>query len=126
MLAALEEAGEPLSVNEVITAAQLRNRNAADLLLGKMARDGEVERAGRGLYSIPVTAGQIGQTERLNVHGARVTNENGVLSNLSDLSKAGDGTETQEGTGASRSVRPPERSDDLAIPDFLRRPKTDA
>jgi hypothetical protein len=51
-------------VNEIMAAAQLRNRNATDLLLGKMARNGEVERASRGFYSIPVTTGKIGQIER--------------------------------------------------------------
>jgi hypothetical protein len=53
VLAALQEAGEPLSVNEIMAAAQLRSRNAADLLLGKMARDGEIKRVGRGRYAVP-------------------------------------------------------------------------
>jgi hypothetical protein len=111
-LAALHEAGEPLSVNEIKEAAQLRNRNAADLLLGKMARDGEIKRVDRGRYAIPPTTGQIGQTERLNGQAIDVPNGSGDLSNLSALSVSGDRTETGRGNGAYTSVCPPD-SDEM-------------
>jgi predicted transcriptional regulator of viral defense system len=33
----------------------MKNRNATDLLLGKMALDGEIDRVGRGQYTLPQT-----------------------------------------------------------------------
>jgi hypothetical protein len=123
VVAGLQEAGEPLSVNEIMAAAQLRSRNAADLLLGKMARDGEIKRIGRGRYSIPPTTGQIGQTERFVAQSLDTCRENSNLSNLSDLSASHDRTETERDNGASTSARLPDPSDDFAIPDFLRRDK---
>jgi hypothetical protein len=65
----LKEAGGPLPVKDIQSAAELRNRNAADVLLGKMARDGEIVRADKGRYTLSQTdagqiAGQIGQMDR--------------------------------------------------------------
>jgi hypothetical protein len=53
VLQVLAEAGGPLSRAEIRRAAGLRNENAADLILGKMVRDGEIVRAGRGKYDLP-------------------------------------------------------------------------
>jgi AAA domain len=53
VLAALQEAGEPLSISEIISLARLANRNAADQLLHRMAGDGDVKRIKRGLYCLP-------------------------------------------------------------------------
>ena len=72
VLAALEDAYEGLAVSEIIVAAHLRNRNAADLLLYKMAKAGEIERVKGGIYGLPGTTtkisakdtGQIGKKER--------------------------------------------------------------
>lgn len=72
ILAALEDADEGLAVSEIVIAAQLRNRNAADLLLFKMCKADEIERVKRGIYGLPGTAaklpakdpGQIGKKER--------------------------------------------------------------
>ena len=41
--------------------AELTNRNAVDILLHKMAKAGEVEKAGRGVYVYP---GNNGKKER--------------------------------------------------------------
>jgi hypothetical protein len=63
----LKEADEPMSPKDIMVAAELTNRNAVDILLYKMARAGEVEKAGRGLYSFPGKAyppGKNGKTER--------------------------------------------------------------
>jgi hypothetical protein len=116
VLAALHEAGEPLTVNEIKAAAQLRNRNAADLLLGKMRRDGEVKRVDRGRYAIPPTAGQIGQTERLDGQAIDVPKGIGDLSNLSNLSVGADRTETGSRNGASISVGPSEQDSSGSLP----------
>jgi hypothetical protein len=84
VLAILKEAGAALSPKEIQLSADLRNRNATDVLLGKMTRDGEIERAQRGRYSLKSTdAGQIGQKEILKGQEADNTQEK---SNLSDLS----------------------------------------
>jgi hypothetical protein len=72
VLAALEDAGEGLAVAEIVVAAQLRNRNAADILLFKMTKAGETERVRRGVYGLPGTVaklaakdtGKIGKKER--------------------------------------------------------------
>jgi hypothetical protein len=126
VVAALQEAGEPLSVNEIMAAAQLRSRNAADLLLGKIARDGEIRRVGRGRYSIPPTTGQIGQTERLDGQATETKQQNANLSDLSDLSSASDRTEAGLGIGTSPFVHPLDPLDGLGIPDFLRRSRPGA
>jgi hypothetical protein len=55
VLAALEGASGGLGVSEIVAAAGLPNRNAADALLFKMAVDGEIERVKRGLYGLPGT-----------------------------------------------------------------------
>jgi hypothetical protein len=49
--------GEPegLSVAEIAARASLASRNAADVILGRMTRDGEVERFKRGRYRLPRT-----------------------------------------------------------------------
>jgi hypothetical protein len=72
VLAALEDADEGLAVAEIVVAAQLRNRNAADILLFRMTTDGEIERVKRGVYGLPGTrakfaaknTGKIGKKER--------------------------------------------------------------
>ncbi len=72
VLAALEDADEGLAVAEIVVAAQLRSRNAADILLFKMAKAGTIERVKRGVYGLPGTvaklaaknSGKIGKKER--------------------------------------------------------------
>jgi hypothetical protein len=85
ILAVLAEASEPLTVPDIMAATGF-SRNATDLLLGKMAREGEVTRVGRGRYAIPTTTGQKGQKERSDSYPTDIENENDDLSDLSDLS----------------------------------------
>jgi AAA domain len=100
VLDVLKEAGAPLQVKDIQSAAELRNRNAADVLLGKMARDGEIVRADKGRYALPQTdagqmAGQIGQMDRSKSQPAVLKEKTGdhpdlsdiCLSDLSDLSE---------------------------------------
>jgi len=82
VIAALTETRGPLSVREIMSEAKL-TRNAADVLLGRMAKDGEIKRVGRGSYSLP---GQIGQKERSDAEAAETPEQTADLSNLSDLS----------------------------------------
>ena len=65
-------ANEGLAVAEIVVAAQLRSRNAADNLLFRMTKAGEIERVKRGVYGLPGTVaklaakdtGKIGKKER--------------------------------------------------------------
>ena len=89
VISALAEAGGPLSVGEIMAEINLE-RNAADVLLGRMARDGEIERVGRGRYGLPAqtaNGGQIGQKERSDGEAVAIPVQIGDLSNLSDLSE---------------------------------------
>jgi hypothetical protein len=52
VIAALEEAGEALSVTEIMAAAGIKSRGAADMLLGRMVRDGVLRKVGRGRYEL--------------------------------------------------------------------------
>jgi hypothetical protein len=53
VIEALKKAGGPLSAKDIMIRADLANRNATDLMLGKMAGDGEIERVDRGRYDLP-------------------------------------------------------------------------
>jgi hypothetical protein len=81
VLAALEDANKGLAVAEIVFAAQLRSRNAADILLFKMTKAGEIERLKRGVYGLPGTiaklaaedTGKIGKKERSSHQGTEPT-----------------------------------------------------
>src|SRR5262249_10822387 len=84
-LAVLRDAGQPMAAKDIWLAAELRNRNATDLLLGKMAKDGVIVRADRGRYTLSEREpGQIGQKEGLEGQAADLNEE---TRNLSDLSE---------------------------------------
>src|SRR5262249_43386642 len=80
VIAALQDEGAPLKVDDIKIRADLRTRNAADLLLGKMAKDGEVVRVKRGWYDLPGKGGQIGQKEGSGIEGADFIGQNSNLS----------------------------------------------
>jgi hypothetical protein len=86
VLAALENAPDGLSVLAIMAEAQLRNRNAADLLLSKMAIAGEITRVKRGVYCLPHYAGHKGQIGQKDTQPSETNNKNGNLSSLSDRS----------------------------------------
>ena len=81
IIAALEASSESLSVSELMFGA--RNRNATDILLSKLVKEGEIVRVGRGKYALPKTNGQIGQKERTAPQATGFVDK---YSNLSDLS----------------------------------------
>jgi hypothetical protein len=76
----------PQHAKELMLAAELRNRNAADVLLFRMVKDGEIIRAERGLYVLP---GQdpckIGKKERSEGQASESNEETANLTNLTDL-----------------------------------------
>jgi hypothetical protein len=63
----LTDAPDGLSVTEIMAGAELRNRNAADILLFKLAEAGVIERLKRGLYGLPGTLQRIKENVRATV-----------------------------------------------------------
>ena len=89
VIAALTAAGGPLLVGAIMAETGLK-RNAADLLLGRMAKEGEIVRVGRGRYGLPGSATnsrQIGQKERSDQEAIEIAEQTADLSKLSDLSE---------------------------------------
>jgi hypothetical protein len=116
VIAALTAAGQPLSVREIMIDAEMENRNAVDILLGKMAKDGEIRRVGRGRYDLSTKGnGQIGQKERFDGKATDSIEKNSNLSNLSDLSDLA-GRKERNGNGAGDFVAPPAPVSDRAAP----------
>jgi hypothetical protein len=126
VIAALTAAGQPLSVREIMMDAEMENRNAVDILLGKMAKDGEIKRVGRGRYYLSTEGnGQIGKKERLD---GNVT-DSIAKKNPADLSRV-DGRKERNGNSTGDFGAPPASDSsalkpniwaDLDIPDSLRR-----
>jgi hypothetical protein len=73
--AALEGTDEGLAVAEIAVAAQLPSRSAADTLLFKMGKAGEIERVKRGVYGLPGTLSKL---------AAKNTGKNGKKERLTD------------------------------------------
>jgi hypothetical protein len=87
IISALQAAGQPLSTKDIMIDAQMPNRNAVDILLGKMVKDGEIHRVERGRYYLSAKiTGQIGQKERFDGKAVDLIEKSSNLSNLSDLS----------------------------------------
>jgi hypothetical protein len=111
VLTALGKVSDGMSVGEIVAAASLVSRNAADNLLFHMLRDGEVSRVKRGVYSLPGVAmtkdtAKIAKKQRSELNTLKDQGDFGRSHNPSDLSKA--------------LHRSPD-NDGLDIPDFLRR-----
>ena len=71
VVAALKTAGRALATKEIMIEVGQSNRNAIDILLYKMVKDGEIERFGRGRYQLSTGhPGQIGQKERMDAQHA--------------------------------------------------------
>jgi hypothetical protein len=83
IVAALESATEPMSPRELMLATGRTNRNAMDLLLFKMVKDGQIGKASRGKY---VSSGKIGKKDVAAEQDIDGTSELSVSDNLSDLS----------------------------------------
>ncbi|MGD9739871.1 MAG: AAA family ATPase [Bauldia sp.] len=70
ILTVLAEAGEPMNPMDIATAASMK-RNNVDRLLGKMAKAGEILKAGRGLYLHPGRVDLLGQHTHTPVRAVR-------------------------------------------------------
>jgi hypothetical protein len=91
VLAVLTDSGEPLPVLEIISLANLVSRNAADNLLMRMAKDGDVERIKRGLYGLPGHAPknmrEMREKERSESKPLKQQQDNGQSLNLTHLTQ---------------------------------------
>jgi hypothetical protein len=76
---------EGLAVSEIMAGTGSRNRGAMDTLLFKMKEDGEIDRVKRGVYALSQGGGKIGQKERIRLQATDIIEQNGDLSNLTDL-----------------------------------------
>jgi hypothetical protein len=95
VLAVLKGEPEGLGVTEIIGRAQLPTRNAADLLLCKMAADGEIERVKRGVYGSPGTRSNLstkirGQKDKKKRKPLNLREDSHLSVDLSKLSQRTD------------------------------------
>jgi hypothetical protein len=131
VLAVLTDSGEPLPVSEIISLANLVSRNAADNLLLRMAKDGDVERIKRGRYGLPGRAPEnmreVREKERSEPKPLKEQQDSGRSLNLTHLTQAFEGkvSELQAGSAPTPDYLGPPGDDPADflgdIPDFLRR-----
>jgi AAA domain len=96
VLAALTAGPDGMNVSEIVAAASLVNRNAADNLLFHMLKDGEIERVKRGVYGLPGTRDQalaknatkIAKKERSELSALKNQEDTVRSLNLSNLSQS--------------------------------------
>jgi hypothetical protein len=100
----------PLQAKDIHSTAELRSRNATDVLLRKMVRDGEIVRVDKGRYELsPTDSGQIGQTDRSDKQPTVSSEKTAPSVHLSDLTRGG------------RQIRQAASADYPEMPNFLRR-----
>jgi hypothetical protein len=129
VLRALQGAPAGLSSSEIASMAELRNRNAADLLLSRMAADGLIERVKRGQYALPGTRASLvpkkeGQKDRQRHKSLKIEDDKHLSVDLSlcpgppEKDLAIDSVEIKNAI----NIAPSESADGLPdIPTFLRR-----
>jgi hypothetical protein len=83
IVVALDNAPEPMSPKELMLASGGTSRNAIDIMLFKMVKDGQISKVSRGKY---VSCGKIGKKDAAAVQGVDEAFELLVSANLSDLS----------------------------------------
>jgi hypothetical protein len=100
--AVLATAPDGMSSTEIASAAALRGRNAADLLLSRMVQDGEIERVRRGLYGLNGTRANLsaeklrqkGQKDRTKLKPLKSQLDSQQSVDLSDLSQPSAATDS--------------------------------
>jgi hypothetical protein len=119
VLTALEDAGEPLPISEIISLAHLVNRNAADALLFRMVKDGDIERIKRGRYCLPVASEDV--PENMRKMRKKERSEPKPLKEQVDNGQSNDLTHLTQVSTGEKSAAPP-----LATEDYLSPPGDDA
>jgi AAA domain len=108
VLKALQDAPEGLRTSEIVAVAELRSRNAADLLLSRMTGEGEIERVKRGLYGTPGTRANLsfkkeGQMDREKRKSLKRQKDNNLSSDLSICPKEGEVIENAAGKSGTEA-----------------------
>ena len=115
---------------EIISLAHLVNRNAADALLFRMVKDGDIERIKRGRYclsgaseDVPENMRKMRKKERSEPKPWKEQVDNGQSNDLTHLTQVSDGEEFASAEIANTDYLGPPGDDpaDLDIPTFLRR-----
>ncbi|SRR6266851_4427168 len=83
IVTALGSSSEPMSPKEIMLATNNPNRNAIDILLLRMVKDGLITKSARGKYA---SSGKIGKKDMIAEQSVERTAEKGASANLSDLS----------------------------------------
>jgi hypothetical protein len=102
--AVLATAPDGMSSTEIASAAGLRGRNPADLLLSRMVQDGEIERVKRGLYGLIGTRANLsaekprqkGQKDRSKLKPLKSQSDSQRSVDLSDLSHPSAATDSDQ------------------------------
>jgi AAA domain len=119
IIAALKEAGAPMTIPALIEATEMK-RNALDVLLGRMAKEDEIQRVGKGLYAHKDYAPPPDDVPPGNPRSKNKPNKRGTprLSLVSvrsskvptDPETEAPSAQTQETTGQNPSICPSVRS----------------
>jgi hypothetical protein len=112
VLSALQDAREPLSISEIISLAHLVNRNAADALLFRMVKDGDIERIKRGRYCLPGAPEDV--PENMRKMRKKERSEPKLLKEQEDNGQSNDLTHLTQVFNGKKSADPP-----LATEDYL-------
>ncbi len=83
ILVALEKATGALSPAQLMFATGIKNRNAIDILLSRMVREGQIEKPSRGKY---LSRGKIGKKDSEATEEVETNTKSPCTTNLSDLS----------------------------------------
>ena len=110
VLTALEDAGEPLPISEIISLAHLVNRNAADALLFRMVNDGDIERIKRGRYCLPGASEDV--PENMRKMRKKERSEPKPLKEQVDNGRSNDLTHLTQVSNGEKSVAPPLATED--------------
>ncbi len=87
---ALGQAPDPMSPKELMLATGIKNRNAIDLLLLKMVRDGQIEKAARGKYAMSGKIGKKDAAAKQAIDPVTGFSTPAILSDLSSKEEPGD------------------------------------
>jgi len=113
VIAALEEAGEALSVTEIMAAADIKSRGAADMLLGRMVRDGVLRKSGRGRYELDALDREKDTQPAEEQDEIDASND---LTHLTQGASNGSGATTDDPGGIPKCLRRCNRCGALATP----------
>jgi hypothetical protein len=100
--AVLATAPDGMNSTKIASAAALRGRNAADLLLSRMVQDGEIERVKRGLYGLNGTRASL-SAEKLRQKGQKDRTKLKLLKSQSDSQRSVDLSDLSHPSAATDS-----------------------